>query len=399
MKFLTRMTQIPMQKKSNIKKILPAGRQVKIMIIFGTRPEIIRLSRVFAKLDQYLNLVMVHTGQSYDYEMNEVFFKDLNIRKPDYFLGVKSETLGGQIANIISGAEKVLKKEMPDALLILGDTNSALSAIVAKRMKVPIFHMEAGNRCFDEAVPEEINRKIVDHISDINLPYSENARLYLLREGIHPGTIYVTGSPLAEVLAYYKKGIEQSKVLKELNLSKGRYFVASVHREENVENKESLEKLVGSLNAVVQNYKMPILMSTHPKTMQMLIRHRLKTDKLINFHKPFGYFDYVNLQKNAFCVLSDSGTILEESSILQFPAVQVRNSSERPEAYDEGAAILSGLDRDIILQSIDIVTKQFSSGEKFNVPNSYKDANVSGKVLRHIVGLTKIIQKRRGLWN
>ncbi|MDO8601495.1 MAG: UDP-N-acetyl glucosamine 2-epimerase, partial [bacterium] len=218
-----------MQKKSNTKKL-------KIMIIFGTRPEIIRLSRVFAKLDQYLNLIMVHTGQSYDYEMNEIFFKDLGIRKPDYFLGVKSETLGGQIANIISKSEEVFVKEMPDALLVLGDTNSALSAIIAKRMKIPIFHMEAGNRCFDENVPEEINRKIVDHISDINLPYSENARLYLIREGIHPGTIYVTGSPLAEVLAYYKKGIEQSKILSNLGLSKNRYFVASIHREENVEN-------------------------------------------------------------------------------------------------------------------------------------------------------------------
>ena len=230
-----------MQKQFNKKKL-------KIMIIFGTRPEIIRLSRVFAKLDQYLNLIMVHTGQSYDYEMSEIFFNDLGIRKPDYFLGVKSETLGGQIANIISKSEEVFVKEMPDALLVLGDTNSALSAIIAKRMKITIFHMEAGNRCFDENVPEEINRKIVDHISDINLPYSENARLYLIKEGIHPGTIFVTGSPLAEVLNYYKKNIEQSKILSNLGLSKNRYFVASIHREENVENKESLLKLIDSLN-------------------------------------------------------------------------------------------------------------------------------------------------------
>ena len=381
-----------MQKQFNKKKL-------KIMIIFGTRPEIIRLSRVFAKLDQYLNLIMVHTGQSYDYEMSEIFFNDLGIRKPDYFLGVKSETLGGQIANIISKSEEVFVKEMPDALLVLGDTNSALSAIIAKRIKIPIFHMEAGNRCFDENVPEEINRKIVDHISDINLPYSENARLYLIKEGIHPGTIFVTGSPLAEVLNYYKKNIEQSKILSNLGLTKNRYFVASIHREENVENKESLLKLIDSLNTAAENYKLPVFVSTHPRTQKLLKKYGFKINKLVSFHKPLGYFDYVCLQKNAFCVLSDSGTILEESSILRFPAVQVRNSSERPEAYDEGSAILSGLDKDIILQSINIVTKQFSSGEKFNVPKDYLSVNVSSKVLRHIAGLTKIIQKRQGPWS
>ena len=381
-----------MQKQFNKKKL-------KIMIIFGTRPEIIRLSRVFAKLDQYLNLIMVHTGQSYDYEMSEIFFNDLGIRKPDYFLGVKSETLGGQIANIISKSEEVFVKEMPDALLVLGDTNSALSAIIAKRIKIPIFHMEAGNRCFDENVPEEINRKIVDHISDINLPYSENARLYLIKEGIHPGTIFVTGSPLAEVLNYYKKNIEQSEILSNLGLSKNRYFVASIHREENVENKESLLKLIDSLNTAAENYKLPVFVSTHPRTQKLLKKYGFKINKLVSFHKPLGYFDYVCLQKNAFCVLSDSGTILEESSILRFPAVQVRNSSERPEAYDEGSAILSGLDKDIILQSINIVTKQFSSGEKFNVPKDYLSVNVSSKVLRHIAGLTKIIQKRQGPWS
>jgi len=224
------------------------------MTIFGTRPEIIRLSRVFAKLDKYLNHIMVHTGQSYDYEMNKIFFKDLEIRKPDYFLGVKAETLGEQIAKIISKSEKVLKKEMPDTLLVLGDTNSTLASICAKRTKIPIFHMEAGNRCFDENVPEEINRRIIDHISDINLPYSENARLYLIREGIHPGTIYVTGSPMAEVLEYYKEQIENSKVLKKLNLSRGKYFVASIHREENVDDKESLKKLIDALNAVAEKY-------------------------------------------------------------------------------------------------------------------------------------------------
>jgi len=368
------------------------------MTIFGTRPEIIRLSCIFAKLDQYLNHIMVHTGQSYDYEMNKIFFKDLRIRKPDYFLGVKAETLGGQIANIIFKSEKVFKKENPDTLLILGDTNSALASIIAKRMKIPIFHMEAGNRCFDENVPEEINRRIVDHISDINLPYSENARLYLIREGIHPGTIYVTGSPMSEVLERHKEQIEQSKILKKLKLLQGKYFVASIHREENIDDEKVLEKLIDSLNGVVAEYKLPIFLSTHPRMAKRLREHKFKTSKLINFHKPFGYFDYVHLQKNAFCVLSDSGTILEEASILQFPAIQVRNSSERPEGYDEGVAILSGLEKDIIFKSIEVVTRQFTLGERFNPPRNYRDTNISSKVLRLIVGLTKIIQKRRRIF-
>lgn len=369
--------------------------RLKVMTIFGTRPEIIRLSRVFAKFDQYLNHITVHTGQSYDYEMSKIFFDDLGIRKPDYFLEVKAETIGQQIANIIVKSEEVLKKESPDAVLILGDTNSSLAAIVAKRLKIPVFHMEAGNRCFDERVPEEINRRIVDHLSDINLPYSENARLYLLREGIHPGKIFVTGSPMAEVLDFYKNKINKSSVLKTLKLVKNKYFVASIHREENIETKESFIKLIDSLNSVAEHYKLPIIVSTHPRTAKKLENFKLSVNKLIKFNKPLGYFDYVNLQKNALCVLSDSGTILEESSILKFPAIQVRSSQERPEAYDEGVAILSGLDKDIVLQSIEIVTKQFIAGEKFNTPKNYQDINVSSKVLRHIVGLTKIIKNNR----
>lgn len=372
-------------------------RFLKIMTIFGTRPEIIRLSRVFAELDKYVNHVTVHTGQSYDYEMNQVFFDDLKVRKPDYFLGVKSETLGGQIANIILKSEEVLKKEMPDAVLILGDTNSALAAIVAKRMKIPIFHMEAGNRSFDENVPEETNRRIVDHISDINMPYSENARTYLMREGVHPGTIYVTGSPFGEIYAHYKSAIDKSTILKKLKLLPKKYFVASIHREENIESKESLAKLIDSLNAVAEAYKMPIIMSTHPRTAKRLAEYKFKASALINFHKPMGYFDYNKLQKNAFCVLSDSGTIHEESSIMEFPAVQVRVSSERPEAFDEGVAILSGLDRDIILHAIDVTMGQLAAGEKFNIPLAYRATNVSGKVLRLIAGLTKIVKKRRAL--
>ena len=370
-------------------------RSLKVITIFGTRPEIIRLSCIFVKLDQYLNHIMVHTGQNYDYEMNKIFFKDLSIRKPDYFLGVKADSLGLQIANIISKSEKVFKQEKPDALLVLGDTNSSLASICAKRMKIPIFHMEAGNRCFDDNVPEETNRKIVDHISDINLPYSENARLYLIREGIHPGKIYVTGSPMAEVLEHHETEIDQSKILTKLSLSKSKYFVASIHREENIDNKESFEKIITSLNTIVKKYKLPILLSTHPRTAKILNLYKLKVSKLISFHKPFGYFDYIYLQKNAFCVLSDSGTILEESSLLQFPAIQVRNSSERPEAFDEGVSILSGIDKGIILQSIEIVTKQFLLKEKLNIPKNYRDTNVSSKILRLIVGLTKIVQNNR----
>jgi len=374
----------------------PTAKKLKVMTIFGTRPEIIRLSRVFAKLDQYVDHVMVHTGQSYDYEMNKVFFENLRIRKPDYFLEVKSETLGGQIANIIVKSEEALKKEAPDAVLILGDTNSTLAAIVAKRMKIPIFHMEAGNRSFDENVPEETNRRIVDHISDINLPYSEHARQYLVREGVHPGTIYVTGSPFAEILEYYKDDIEKSAVLEELKLTKGKYFVGSIHREENVESDESLGKLLAALNAVAETYGLPIVMSAHPRTAKRLAENKFTLNPLIDFHKPMGYFDFVKLQMNAFCAISDSGTILEESSILHFPAIQVRVSSERPEGFDEGVLMLTGLETDAILRAIDITTKQVAAGEVFATPKDYRDTNVSSKVLRHIVGLTGIVRRRRG---
>ncbi len=367
------------------------------MTIFGTRPEIIRLSRIMAKLDEYAEHIMVHTGQSYDYEMSEVFFDDLKIRKPDYFLEVKADALGEQIANIISKSEKVLKKEAPDAVLILGDTNSALAAIVAKRMKIPIFHMEAGNRCFDENVPEEVNRRIVDHISDINLPYSENARLYLIREGIHPATIFVVGSPLAEVADYYKDDINRSKIIVRLGLARGRYFVASIHREENVDSRASLLKLMDALNAVAEKYRMPIMVSTHPRTADRLGKYKSNRHKLVNFHKPFGYFDYMHLQKNAFCVLSDSGTIQEESALFGFPAIQARVSSERPEAFDEGVLILSGIDKDSILRAVEITTRQFKAGEKFDVPRAYSGVNVSGKVSRLIVGLAKIIPRKYDL--
>ncbi len=373
------------------------SKKLKVMTIFGTRPEIIRLSRVFAKLDEYVEHIMVHTGQSYDYEMNQVFFDDLKVRKPDYFLEVKSETLGGQIAKIIEKSEEVIKKENPDSVLILGDTNSALAAIIAKRLRIPVFHMEAGNRSFDEHLPEEINRRIVDHISDINLPYSENARQYLVQEGIQPGTIFVTGTPLTEVFAAYKEGVDASKILEELKLEPKKYFVATIHREENVDSKEAFMELIDSLNAVAEEYKMPIIMSTHPRTAKRLEEYGMKANELINFHKPFGYFDFNKLQREAFCVISDSGSIHEESAVMDFPAVQMRISSERPEAFDEGVAILAGRSRDAILLSIAVTVGERAKGIKMNIPRNYRDVNVSSKVLRHIVGLTGMLKKKRAL--
>ncbi len=370
------------------------AKKIKVATVFGTRPEIIRLSRIFEKLDRHFNHVMVRTSQNYDYELDKIFFEQMGIRKPDYSLNVKADSLGGQIANIIIQCEEVFLKEKPDCILILGDTNSALSTIVAKRMKIPIFHMEAGNRCFDENVPEEINRRIIDHISDINLPYSENARQYLIREGIRNETIFVTGSPLWEVFNYYKKKIADSDILDRLGLKKGKYFSASLHREENVDRKEALTKLADILDAVAKVYKLPVIFSIHPRTKKRLDQEGLKLNSLVKSHKPFGYFDYINLQQNSFCALSDSGTILEECSMIKFPAVQVRTSSERPEAYDEGAAILSGLDKDMVLQSIEIVTSQFAGNEIFKAPACYQEENVSGKIVRLIASQAKNILRK-----
>ncbi len=366
------------------------------MTIFGTRPEIIKLSRLFAKLDQYTNHIMVHTGQSFDYEMNQVFFEELKIRKPDYFLGVQSDTLHGQIAKIIEEGGKVLESEKPDAILIFGDTNSGLVAIVAKRFKIPIFHMEAGNRCFDENVPEEVNRKIIDHISDINLVFSEQSRNYLLLEGIPAGSIFVTGSPQLEVLTHHEKDIAKSKILKELNLEVGKYFVVSTHREENVDSPESLKKLASVFNSIAEEYKLPIIVTTHPRTKKRLEEAKFTFHKLINFHKPFGVFDYVTLLKNSFCVISDSGTAPEEAALFDIPTVQIRSSSERPEAQDEGVFILAGLDEDIIVSAIEVAVKEKSEGRRFNIPKAYGgDTNFSSKVLRLVLGYAKILKARR----
>lgn len=360
------------------------------MTILGTRPEIIRLSRILPKLDEYLNHVIVYTNQSYSPELSTVFFKDFRLRKPDYILDVKSETLGGQIANILKQSETVLIKENPDALLILGDTNSTLSAIIAKRMKIPIFHMEAGNRAFDDDVPEEVNRRIVDHISDYNLAYTENSRRYLIAEGIHPGTIYVTGSPLGEVLDYYREDTEKSEILDKLKLGAKKYFLASIHREENVDNPERLNELFSSLNFIAERYKLPVIVSLHPRTKARIAKAKTKIHKFVRLETPFGFFDYNKLQQNALCVLSDSGTIPEESAILGFPAVQIRVSSERPEAFDAGTIILTGHNKETIQKAIEITTSLEERGEKLDIPEGYKVTNVSTKVVKLILGLASI---------
>lgn len=363
--------------------------RLKIMTILGTRPEIIRLCRILPKMDEYFDHIIVYTSQSYSYELSGIFFKELELRKPDYLLAVKSKTLGGQIANIIKQTEQVMLKENPDALLVLGDTNSALSTILAKRFKILIFHMEAGNRCFDWDVPEEVNRRIVDHISDINLTYTEHARRYLIQEGIHPGNIYVTGSPLTEVFEYFKKKIDESDILKKLNLKQKQYFVVSAHREENVENVNRLRQLFESFNALAEVYKLPIVVSLHPRTRKKLTAVK-EIHPLIKLSKPFGFLEYVKLQKHALCVLSDSGTIPEESAILGFRAIQIRVSSERPEAFDTGSIILTGVNKNSIVNAVKLVVRQDKKGEQIVISQAYTDKNVSTKVVKLIMGLAGI---------
>ena len=359
------------------------------MTIVGTRPEIIKLSRVLAELNRHTEHVLVHSGQNYDFELNEVFFQEMEIKRPDYYLEAVGETTAETIGNVIAKSDKVMAAEQPDALLLYGDTNTTLAAISAKRRKIPVFHMEAGNRCFDERVPEEINRRIIDQISDINLPLTEHARRYLLAEGIRPETIIKTGSTMAEVLNYYRPGIERSHVLERERLIPGEYFVVSAHREENVDSSENLQDLLDTLNALAGTYQKPVIVSLHPRT-----RNRLKSseagkielDPLVRFSKPFGFFDYITLQKNAFCVLSDSGTITEEASILNFPAVTIRNAHERPEGMDEGTLIMSGLKPDRVLNSVKVITSQSpSSNRMFRTVSDYDCSNVSQKVVRIIL--------------
>lgn len=370
-------------------------RKLKVMTIVGTRPEIIRLSRTIAQLDLHCDHVLVHTGQNYDYELNEVFFSDLGIRKPDMFLEAAGATAADTIGQVIMATDKALQQHQPEALLLLGDTNSCLAAIAAKRRKIPIFHMEAGNRCFDFRVPEEINRRIVDHTSDINLTYSEIAREYLLREGLPPDQVIKTGSPMREVLEHYKPGIEASTVLENLGLSARRYFVVSSHREENVDSPENLEKLFGVLNKLAENYQEPVIVSTHPRTRKRMDALGLTAHPLVRFLKPFGFLDYIKLQTEARCVLSDSGTITEESSILNFPALNLREVHERPEGFEEAAVMFVGLSQDRVLQALNILESQ-PRGERRELlmVGDYQPDNVSKKMLRIIVSYTDFVNRR-----
>lgn len=366
------------------------------MTLVGTRPEIIKLCRVINEIDKHVDShILVHSGQNYDYELNEIFFQELAIRRPDYFLNAGGATVAHTIGNIIAKADEVMAQEQPDALLILGDTNSCLSAISAKRRKIPIFHMEAGNRCFDQRVPEEINRKIVDHISDINLVYTEHARRYLLAEGIKPETVIKTGSPMKEVLSHYLPRIEASDILPRLQVKPQGYFVFSAHREENVDNEVNFTNLLASLNAITAKYDKPIIASIHPRTRKMLEqKSNINLDPRIYPLKPLGFFDYVKLQINAFCVISDSGTITEESSILNFPAVTIRQAHERPEGMDEGTLIMCGLEAERVIKSIDIVTSGHDLNRRqFNIVQDYDTENVSQKVIRIIMSYFEYINR------
>lgn len=365
------------------------------MTIVGTRPEIIKLSRVVQELDQHTCHVLVHSGQNFDYELNEIFFQQLEVRKPDYFLDATGGSVAQTIGNIIAKADEVIEREKPDAILLLGDTNSCLSAIAAKRRKIPIFHMEAGNRCFDLRVPEEINRKIVDHISDINMTYTEHARRYLLAEGISPETVIKTGSPMKEVLDHYLPQIEAVDILETLQVRAGEYFIVSAHREENVDNAANFTSLLETLNAIAVRYDRPIIFSTHPRTRKRLEnRGTDDLDSRIHFMKPLGFFEYVKLQMNARCVISDSGTITEESSILNFPAVTVRQAHERPEGMDEGTLIMCGLQVDRVIESIEVVIAHCKAERRpFRLVPDYAAENVSQKVLRIILSYTDYINR------
>ena len=368
---------------------------LKVMTIVGTRPEIIRLSRVIEKLDRHCTHVLVHTGQNYDYELNEVFFNELSIRRPDHFLEAAGQTAADTIGQVIIAADRVLDEHKPDALLLLGDTNSCLAAIAAKRRKVPIFHMEAGNRCFDFRVPEEINRRIVDHVADINLTYSDIAREYLLREGLPPDQVIKTGSPMREVIDHYRAGIEGSDVLQRLSLTEEHYFLVSSHREENVDSPQNLQRLFAVLNALADRHDEPVVVSTHPRTRKRMDALGLTAHPRVQFHKPFGFLDYIKLQMRARAVLSDSGTITEESSILNFPALNLRDVHERPEGFEEAAVMFVGLDVDRVLQGLQVLDSQPRGNDRaLRLVRDYEPTNVSDKVLRIIMSYTAFVNQR-----
>jgi UDP-N-acetylglucosamine 2-epimerase (non-hydrolysing) len=368
---------------------------LKVMTLVGTRPELIKMSRVIAELDRQVNHVLVHSGQNYDYELNQVFFDDLEIRKPDHFLGAAGETAAQTIAEVIAKADEVFELENPDALLLYGDTNTCLAVISAKRRKIPVFHMEAGNRCFDQRVPEELNRKVLDHLSDINMVLTEHARRYLIAEGIRPETIIKTGSHMQEVLSYYMPKIEQSDVLARSGLDAGKFFIVSTHREENVDTPDNLRDLLATLRALADEYGYPVIVSTHPRTRKRLeaLGESLE-HPLIRFVKPFGLLDYIKLQMSAFCVLSDSGTITEEASLLNLPAVTLRNAHERPEGMDQGTLIMSGLKKDSVLAAVKVITSQHRTGERIIplVPD-YEGGPVSQQVVRVVLSYTDYVNR------
>ena len=367
--------------------------KLKVCTIIGTRPEIIRLSEVIKCCDRYFNHILVHTGQNYDYTLNEIFFEDLELRSPDHFLEAAGGNLGETMGNIIARSYELLEKERPDALLILGDTNSALSAISAKRLKIPVFHMEAGNRCWDWNVSEMINRKIVDHISDINLPYTEHSRRYLISEGIDGKTMFVTGSPMKEVLKKHMDRIEASDVLTRLHLEPQKYILLSAHREENIDLEDNFMQLMESVNAIAKKYKMPVIYSTHPRSAKFIEKRNFKFDPLVSNLKPFGFLDYNKLQKNAYCVMSDSGTLSEESAMLDFPAVLIRTSTERPEVLDKGTIVVGGIKSRDVLQAVELATAMYANKEQVVEAEDYADENVSVKVVKLIQSYTHIVNK------
>lgn len=367
--------------------------KLKLMTILGTRPEIIRLSEIIKRCDKYFDHILVHTGQNWDYTLNEIFFEDLGLREPDYYLDAVGDDLGQTIGNIIAKSYKVLSEVKPDALLVLGDTNSALSAISAKRLKVPIFHMEAGNRCFDENLPEETNRRIVDHIADVNLCYSEHARRYLNHEGVARERTYVTGSPMAEVLTANINKINNSKILEKLGLEKGKYILLSAHREENIDIEQNFFSLMNAVNAMAENYNMPVIYSTHPRSAKFIEQRSFKFHPNVRSLKPFGFSDYNNLQLNAFCVISDSGTIPEEASYFKFPAVSVRTSTERPESMDKGNFIIGSITTEQVLQAVELAVTMHENGDLGVATPDYVDENVSIKVVKIIQSYTGIVNR------